>query len=159
MPRLAMTVNGVEVALDLADGDEPLLSVLRNRLGLDAARFGCGQGLCGACSILVDGRLTRSCDVPAWWAEGRVIVTAEADAALSPTLERVRQSLADHCAGQCGYCLSGIAIALTALFEAEPNPDRAAIDAALERNLCRCGAHHRILAAAQSLAHAPEVAA
>jgi nicotinate dehydrogenase subunit A len=97
--------------------------------------------------VLVDGRLARACDLPLWAVENRTIVTPEAPAEAHPRLAAVRRAFADESAGQCGYCLSGMAIAVAALLDADPAPDRAAIDAALARQLCRCGAHPRILRA------------
>ncbi|TGD95256.1 (2Fe-2S)-binding protein [Methylobacterium nonmethylotrophicum] len=146
-------LNGEPRSLTVEDPDEPLLYVLRDRLGLRATRYGCGQGLCGSCTVIVDGRAARACDLPLWSIEGRDVVTPDAGDAVSPVLGRVRAALAAERAGQCGYCLPGIAMSLAALFAAEPAPTGAAIRAALARNLCRCGAHPRVLRAIARLEH------
>lgn len=151
MAEIALTVNGEEQRVAVFDRDEPLLYVLRESLGLTGARFGCGQGLCGACAVLVDGRLSRSCDLPLWSVENREIITPEASDAASPLLAAVRAALTAEGAGQCGYCLSGMVIAITALLHVTRSPDRTAINAALARQLCRCGAHPRIIRAIRRL--------
>lgn len=157
MVEVALSVNGEDRRVVVEERDEPLLYALRDRLGLVGARFGCGQGLCGACAVLVDGALARACDLPLWSVEGRAIVTPEAPAETQPLLAAVRGAFAAEGAGQCGYCLSGLAMAVTALLSQDPTPDRTAIDAALSRQLCRCGAHPRVLRAIARLA--PAVAA
>jgi nicotinate dehydrogenase subunit A len=140
-----LAVNGGETEI-MADGATPLLTALRNDLGLTGARFGCGDGSCGACTVLVDGKPTTSCDTPVEWAAGRRIETAEA-LAIDGAPHPVQQALLDLQAGQCGYCLSGIAVRAAAFLAGNPSPTRAEIAAALDRHLCRCGAQPRILRA------------
>lgn len=138
----ALTVNGERVEVDRPD-DTPLLTVIRDALGLVGSRFGCGQGLCGACLVLLDGRPVPSCDTPLWQAAEGAVVTVEGLAAEGPN--PVQQSLIEHQAAQCGFCISGIVVQATALLEATPDPSREQVAAALERNLCRCGTHQRIV--------------
>jgi nicotinate dehydrogenase subunit A len=128
------------------DRETPLLYVLRNDLGLMGTRFGCGLGLCGACNVLVDGRPVHSCDTPVWTVGDSEVTTVEAfGTAQQPS--RLQQSLLDHQAAQCGFCLSGIVITATALLRQAPNADEAAVRSALDGNLCRCGSHNRIVRA------------
>jgi nicotinate dehydrogenase subunit A len=129
-----------------AHPDTPLLYVLRNDLGLLGARFGCGMGLCGACIVHVDGVPVPSCDTPLWSVEGRAVVTVEG---LAPgdELHAVQQAVLDEQAAQCAYCLTGVVMSGAALLERSPHPDRAEVVTALERNLCRCGAHNRMVRA------------
>lgn len=141
---IALTVNGVDHQAAAAP-DTPLLLVLRTDLGLMGARFGCGQGLCGACVVQVDGRAAFACNTPLWAVAGRAVTTIEALAGEPP--HPLLTAFLEHDAGQCGYCLSGLVMAAKALLEREPDADRAAIVAALARHLCRCGAHTRILRA------------
>lgn len=144
-----MCVNGTLVTLTAAP-ETPILYLLRNDLGLRGTRFGCGQGLCGACTVLVDGRPTHSCETPLWAVAGAEIRTIEAlgsEARPHP----VQQALLDEQAGQCGYCLSGIVMEITGLIDRPEPADRTEIVAALERHLCRCGAQPRILRAVDRL--------
>jgi aerobic-type carbon monoxide dehydrogenase small subunit (CoxS/CutS family) len=146
---ITLTVNGAPHEID-ADPDVPLLYALRNDLGLVGARFGCGNGLCGACTVIIDGRAVRSCSV----AVGDVIgpiTTVEALSGAHP----VQRALIDEQAGQCGYCLTGIVMSAKALLDADPHPGEAAIRGALDGNLCRCGSHTRILRAVRRAAGAP----
>ncbi len=138
-------VNGREISVE-ADRDTPLLYVLRNEVGLKGTRFGCSDGLCGACSVLLDGRAIFACDTPVWSADGHYIETIEGlstDGELHP----LQEALLDEQAGQCGYCLSGIVMRIKALFDENPNAKREDVVIALERNLCRCGTQPRILKA------------
>ena len=139
------SVNGRYVEIEV-DRDTPLLYVLRNDLGLKGTRFGCGDGLCGACSVIMDGRAIFACDTPVWSVSGHAVETIEGigdDSGLHP----LQQAVLDEQAGQCGYCLSGIIMRAKALLDENPKPSRAEIVAALDRNLCRCGTHTRILRA------------
>ena len=153
-----LRVNGLERQVS-AEEDVPLLYVLRNDLGLKGARFGCGEGQCGACTVLVDGRAVQSCDTPLWSVEGHDITTIEGIGD-GQALHPVQQAFIDHQAAQCGYCSSGIVMAAVALLREVPDPTDAQIVAALERNLCRCGAHARVLrairAAAVAMARRPK---
>jgi nicotinate dehydrogenase subunit A len=142
-----LTVNGKERTL-AADPDTPLLYLLRNDLGLTGVRFGCGQGLCGACDVLVDGRKVHSCDTPLWSVEGKQVVTVEG-VRDGDALHPLQRALIAEQAAQCGYCLSGITISAKALIEANPAPSESEIRAALDANLCRCGTHNRIVRAVQ----------
>jgi nicotinate dehydrogenase subunit A len=140
-----LTVNGEAVRVE-TDPDAPLLHVLRNELDLKGARFGCGLGMCGACFVQMDGHVVASCDVPMWSAEGRTVVTVEGLEA-GDGLHRVQQALIDEQAAQCGYCISGILVSAAALLDDDPAPDERAVVEALDRNLCRCGVHRRIVRA------------
>ena len=139
-----LTVNGARVEVDRPE-DTPLLTVLRDALGLVGSRFGCGQGLCGACMVLLDGKPVPSCDIPLWQAADASVVTVEGLAADGPNA--VQRSLVEHQAAQCGFCISGIVVRATALLEQAPEPSREQVATALERNLCRCGTHQRIVEA------------
>jgi len=139
-------INGRRHRLSVEHYDTPLLYILRGELGLVGARFGCGSGECGACTVLVDGRAARSCELPVWSVEGKSITTIEG-LSESATLNRLRRAFVENQAGQCGYCLSGIIMSAVELIEAGGEPSRGKIASALERNLCRCGAHNRIMKA------------
>jgi nicotinate dehydrogenase subunit A len=142
---IGLNVNGKTHSIT-ADPETPLLYVLRNDLKLKGARFGCGIGLCGACTVIVDGKAVPSCDLPVSAAAGKVVTTIEGLAS-NDTLHPLQRAFVDEQAGQCGYCLSGIIMAAKALFDSNPRADDAEIRAALKGNLCRCGTHHRILKA------------
>ncbi len=144
---IELNVNGVtrQVAVDPAT---PLLYVLRNTLAQTGTRFGCGTGNCGACTVLVNGRVAQSCDITLEAVTGQSILTAEGlDADQVGSL--VRDAFIQEQAAQCGYCINGIVLSVTALLKHDEAPDRAAIYAALNRHLCRCGTHIRILRAVQ----------
>jgi aerobic-type carbon monoxide dehydrogenase small subunit (CoxS/CutS family) len=140
----SLVVNGSRVEVDRPD-DTPLLTVLRDALGLVGTRFGCGQGLCGACTVLVNGTPVPSCETPLWQVEDASVVTVEGLAAEGPNA--VQAALLEHQASQCGFCISGIVVAATALLEKEPDADAERVAEALDRNLCRCGSHQRIVEA------------
>jgi aerobic-type carbon monoxide dehydrogenase small subunit (CoxS/CutS family) len=146
----SFTLNGASIRLEAA-GDEPLLHVLRNRLGLKAARFGCGAEECGACMVSVDGQARYSCTLPVADLDGCRVTTAEALPA-DPLGQALLSAFAQEHVGQCGYCLSGILISAFVLLTAAPGADRAQIIAALEPHLCRCGAHGGILRAVERAA-------
>lgn len=140
-----LIVNGNSVHVQ-GDGTKPLLSVLRNELGLRGSRFGCGTEQCGACMVLIDGEPSFSCARAIESLAGKSVTTVEG---LSPSgsLSPLQQAFLDEQAGQCGYCLSGILISATALLTRNPTPSRSEIAAALDRHLCRCGVHNRIMRA------------
>ena len=143
------TVNGAPVRVEVP-ADTPLLIVLRNELGLTGTRFGCGQEQCGACVVLLDDEPTYSCGFAVDAVAGRVVRTVEClqgDGSAANSRHPLIDAFLHEQAGQCGYCLSGILMSATALLERNPNPVRAEICAALDRHLCRCGAHNRIIAA------------
>ena len=142
---LRFVVNGRAVEID-ADADAPLLEVLRNGLGLRGSRFGCGLEQCGACMVLLDGEPVYACTLAAGAAAGRNIVTVEGLGTPAKP-HPLQAAFLEEQAGQCGYCLSGILIAAKALLDRNPDPSRTEIAAALDRNLCRCGAHNRIMRA------------
>jgi nicotinate dehydrogenase subunit A len=149
---LRLHVNGREHTVAAAP-DAPLLTVLRNDLGLNGPKYGCGLGECGACMVLVDGVAARSCAIPAGGAAGRTITTLEGLAA-DGTLHPVQQAFVDAQAAQCGYCLNGMIVATVALLARNPAPSDAQIRAALSHNLCRCGTHLEIIDAVRRAAGA-----
>jgi nicotinate dehydrogenase subunit A len=142
---LMIHVNGNDHAV-AADPETPLLYVLRNDLKLKGARFGCGLGLCGACTVLVDGKPVQSCDFPLSAAAGKSVTTVEGLAA-DGKLHPLQQAFIAEQAAQCGYCVTGIIMAAKALLDVNPRPSDADIRTALKGNLCRCGTHQRILKA------------
>ncbi len=125
----------------------PLLYVLRNDLSLNGPKFGCGLGECGACMVLVDGRAARACVLPAAAVEGHQVTTLEG-LADGDRLDPVQQAFIDEQGAQCGYCLNGMIMSVRALLNARPAPSRDELVEALDHNLCRCGTHQEILAAA-----------
>jgi nicotinate dehydrogenase subunit A len=139
------TVNGV-ARESPAGGSTPLIYILRNDLGLKGTRFGCGTEQCNACLVLLDGRAVTACTTPLAAVEGKAITTVEGlgDEAHPHPLQR---ALLDEQAAQCGYCLSGIVMKAAELLDRDPNVDEAAVRAALDGNLCRCGSHNRIVRA------------
>ncbi len=143
-------VNGDSVEVTV-ERNTPLLYALRNDLGLKGARFGCGDGLCGACMVIVDGQAIFSCDTPVWSIEGQAVETIEGLAA-GGKLHPLQEAILDMQAGQCGYCLTGIIMRAKALLDQNPSCTRADIVQALDRNLCRCGAHSRIIKAIENAA-------
>lgn len=142
---IAFRVNGADVEVDVA-GRTPLIYVLRNDLGLRGTRFGCGEGTCGSCTVIVDGRAATACDTPLEAVAGRSVETVESLTA-GPEPHPLLAAIVAEQAGQCGYCLSGILMRAKALLAATPQPTRNQIAAALDGNLCRCGAHDRIIRA------------
>jgi len=144
-PPIRLTVNGThhEVA---CDPDTPLLYVLRNDLGLTAAKFGCGLGLCGACNVLVDGRPVHSCDTPVWSVVGRNVRTLEGLGDAEHPHPVQRAFIAEQ-AMQCGYCIAGMIVSAAALVDSGAEVDEAGVRRALDGNLCRCGSHNRIVRA------------
>jgi nicotinate dehydrogenase subunit A len=141
-----LTVNGRTVNVAVANEDTPLLNVLRNSLGLMGTRFGCGLEQCGCCTVLIDGAAVKSCTRAIATVAGRSVTTIEG----LGTPEKphpLQQAFLEEQAGQCGYCLSGIIVTAKALLDRNPSPSRSEIAQALDENICRCGAHNRILRA------------
>ena len=146
-----ITVNGRLHEVEV-DPDTPLLWVLRDTLGMGGTKYGCGIAQCGACTVHLDGVATRSCALPVGAIEGKAITTIEG-LAPSGTLHRVQKAWVDHDVPQCGYCQSGMIMAVAALLKATPKPTDAEIDAAIT-NICRCGTYQRIRAAIHAAASA-----
>ena len=130
-----------------------LLSVLRGELGLSGPKFGCGEGDCGACMVLVDGQPQTACNLPVWAVQGKQVVTLEG-LGTSSRPHPLQAAFVAERAGQCGYCLAGIITSAAALLAANPAPSRDAIVQALDKHLCRCGAHQRMIRAVQRAAAA-----
>lgn len=143
--RLTLRVNGVMQDI-LSQPNTPLLYALRNDLKLKAAKFGCGLGQCGSCSVLMDGRRTLSCDTPLWACEGKSITTLEGLGS-STQLNALQAAFIEEQAAQCGYCVPGILISAQALINQNPKPTELEICEALDANLCRCGTHARFVRA------------
>ena len=139
---MKLIVNGVEHDIN-APPETPLLWVVRDLLKLKGSKFGCGAGLCGACSMLIDGASVRSCVLPVSAAAGKAITTIEGIG--SPeNPSPLQQAWADNSVAQCGYCQSGQIVSATALLQSNPNPTDAEIEAAMQGNLCRCGTYSKI---------------
>jgi aerobic-type carbon monoxide dehydrogenase small subunit (CoxS/CutS family) len=149
-----ITVNGQHHTVD-ADGETPLLYILRNDLKLKGARFGCGLGQCGACTVVIDGKAVQSCDIPLSAAAGKRITTIEGIGDVEKPHPLQSAFLAEQ-AAQCGYCASGIIMTAYVLLARNPHPSEAEIRAALDGNLCRCGTHARILRAIKRVAGAAQ---
>jgi aerobic-type carbon monoxide dehydrogenase small subunit (CoxS/CutS family) len=147
MSSLILNINGAKMPVD-APGDETLLSVLRNRLALTGTKYGCGEGECGACTVLLDGKAVKSCQTLVSEAAGAKITTVEGleqNGRLTP----VQQAFVDAGAYQCGFCTSGMVMRATALLAATPRPTQAEIVARMNGNVCRCGTYPRIVDAVQ----------
>jgi nicotinate dehydrogenase subunit A len=138
-------VNG-ERAEVRTEPDTPLLYALRNHLGLKGSRFGCGLGLCGACLVLIEGRPAYSCDTPLWAVADQEVTTVEGLGSAENPHPVARAIVAEQ-AAQCGYCSSGMVIGAAALLASNDDPSEDEVRSALDRNLCRCGAHNRIVRA------------
>lgn len=144
---LDFVVNGRSVSV-ACDGTVPLLTVLRDHLGLRGTKFGCGTEQCGACMVLIDGRPEHSCSREAGTVAGKSIVTIEG-LRNGDELSALQKAFLDEQAGQCGYCLSGILISAMALLDRNRSPSRAEIVEALDPHLCRCGIQNRVVRAVQ----------
>ena len=141
---LRLNVNGKEHMVDDADGEQPLLWVLRDKLGLVGAKYGCGIAFCGACTVQVNGQPVRSCSTYTADAVGKDITTIEGLAEDDGTLHPLQQAWIDLDVPQCGYCQSGQIMSAAALLRDNPNPTDDQIDAAMAGNICRCGTYKRI---------------
>jgi nicotinate dehydrogenase subunit A len=142
---IKLNVNGTEQTID-SDPDTPLLYVLRNDLKLNGAKFGCGLGQCGACTVMVDGKAVLSCVTPVLLMEGRQVTTVEGLGTIDKPGSMQQAFIAEQ-AAQCGYCIPGMMMRAQALLQANPQASDRDIRQALEFNLCRCGTHMRILRA------------
>ena len=154
MPKLDVIGRVHEVD---ADGATPLLYVLREDLGLHAAKFGCGLGQCGACTVLVDGRAVFSCVTPVSVLGGRQVTTVEG-LGTAENLSPLQRAFLEEQAAQCGYCIAGMIMRAEALLRRNRSPSEAEIRAHMEPNLCRCGTHMRILRAVRRAAQAMRTA-
>jgi nicotinate dehydrogenase subunit A len=143
---IRLNVNGHGHDID-AEPDTPLLYVLRDELGLNGAKFGCGLGQCGACTVMVDGQAVFSCLTPLAVLSGRDVRTIE-----GLGMNAVQHAFADEQAAQCGYCIAGMVMRAQALLEHNPHPSELEIRSTMSVNLCRCGTHMRILAAVRRAA-------
>jgi aerobic-type carbon monoxide dehydrogenase small subunit (CoxS/CutS family) len=151
MPNVTvLNINGRDASVD-ADGERPLLSVLRDDLDLTGAKYGCGEGRCGACTVLLDGAPIRSCQLPVGSVGQRKIITIEGlekDGQLHP----LQEAFLKHDAFQCGYCTCGMIMSGVALLQKRKNPSEGEIVRFMEGNVCRCGANQRIVAAIKEAA-------
>ncbi len=146
MATYSLTVNGRARSVESADPDQPLLYVLRNGLDLTGPKFGCGLGQCGACTVIIEGEATRSCQMTVAAAAGRSVTTIEG-LGTPDKLHAIQAAFVEEQAAQCGYCANGMVMTSAALLEKTPQPSLDEIKEALAGNLCRCGTHHRILRA------------
>jgi aerobic-type carbon monoxide dehydrogenase small subunit (CoxS/CutS family) len=150
MARLILHVNGAAREVEVAPA-ETLLSVLRDTLDLTGAKYGCGEGQCGACTVLLDGQAVKSCQVRASAVKDKAITTIES-LEQNGRLHPLQEAFLKHEAIQCGYCTPGMIMAAAALLAATPHPTDDEIIRAMDRNLCRCGTYPRILAAIRDAA-------
>jgi len=148
-----LRVNGKPVTVDSWDPEQPLLYILRNALGLHAAKFGCGLAQCGACTVLVDGKAVRSCVTPIKQAAGRSITTLEG-LGTPEKPDPVQAAFIAEQAAQCGYCTNGMIMSAKAVLAQNPHPTLDQVKQGLAGNLCRCGTHTRILSAVMRVAKA-----
>lgn len=145
MPNILFRLNGVETGVD-ADPDLSLLGCLRGRLGMTGAHYGCGANECGACNVLIGDHAVAACDTPLWSVEGKDVTTPEGLGSGQAPHPLQLAFIAEQ-ALQCGYCVPGILISAAALLKQNPHPTAADVKAALDRNLCRCGSHNRMVRA------------
>ena len=145
-----LLVNGAKKPVE-ADAERSLLSVLRDDLGLTGAKYGCGEGECGACTVLLDGKRVRSCITRVGTAEGKSIRTIEG-IATADKLHPVQEAFLECGALQCGYCTPGMIVSAVGLLESKPEPTRAEIVSGMNGNICRCGTYTRIVAAVEKAA-------
>lgn len=153
MARYTLDVNAQMRTVDVPDPQEPLLYVLRNDLKLTGAKYGCGLGQCGACTVMIDGEAVRSCMLPVSAANGKIrtIESLQTNGEFSA----VQKAFIEEQAAQCGYCTNGMVMTVTAFLEKNKLPAQAQMEEALASNLCRCGTHERIMKAAMKAAQAP----
>jgi nicotinate dehydrogenase subunit A len=145
MPPIRFRLNGVATEVD-ADPDASLLSILRGPLRMTGPHFGCGANECGACNVMVGDHAVAACDTPLWSVADKDVTTIEGLGSTGQP-HPLQRLLGDKCALQCGYCVAGILISAAALLKQNPNPSDADVRSALDRNLCRCGSHNRMVRA------------
>ena len=150
MPNIELQINGKRFSVGYPP-DTPLLYVLRDELGLTGTKYGCGEGMCGACTVLLDGTARRSCQIPASAAAGKAVTTIEG-LHKNGTLHPVQQAFLDAGAFQCAYCTSGMIMSTVSLLRANPRPTNEQIVQSLQGNICRCGTHPRVLEAVHNAA-------
>ena len=148
--RLRFILNGKPTTLTV-DGDRMLLWVLRSDLGLTGTKYGCGESYCGACTVLVNNEAVRSCQTPVHDVRDKEVVTIEG-LAKNGILHPLQRAFMQHDALQCGYCTSGMIMSAYAFLQKEPRPSPSDIIRGMDQNLCRCGAHNRIIQAIQAAA-------
>jgi nicotinate dehydrogenase subunit A len=153
---ISLKVNGQDHQID-ADLDTPLLYVLREDLALNAAKFGCGLGQCGACTVIVDGKAVLSCVTPLLLLEGKQVTTLEGLGSIEAP-GPIQRAFIEEQAAQCGYCIAGMMMRAQALLQKNPKPTDEQIRSELEPHLCRCGTHMRILRAVHRAAHLMQTA-
>ena len=154
MADFQLIVNGVEHEISGIDPGTPLLWVLRDHLGMTGTKYGCGRGLCGACTVHVNGHTTRSCSLRLDDAANSEVTTIEGLADDAGNLHPLQQAWVDLAVPQCGFCQAGQIMSACVLIQKEPNPDDEAIDAGMSGNICRCGTYPRIRAAIKQAAEA-----
>jgi nicotinate dehydrogenase subunit A len=153
MPTYKFQLNGRQVSADSWDPAQPLLYVLRNDLGQHGPKFGCGLSQCGACTVLVDGKATRSCVTPVRQVEGRKVATLDG-LGTPETPDAVQAAFIAEQAAQCGYCTNGMIMQAKAFLAENPKPTLEQVKQGMDRNLCRCGTHTRIIRAVLRAANA-----
>jgi nicotinate dehydrogenase subunit A len=153
---ITLKVNGQDRQID-AEADTPLLYVLRDDLALNAAKFGCGLGQCGSCTVIVDGKAVLSCVTPLLLVEGKQVTTLEGLGTIEAPAP-IQRAFMEEQAAQCGYCIAGMMMRAQALLQKNAKPTDEQIRAELEPNLCRCGTHMRILRAVHRAAHLMQTA-
>ena len=153
MPDYSFRVNGGPVTVDSWDPNQPLLYILRNKLGLHGAKFGCGLGQCGACTVMLDGKAVRSCLTPVKQAAGHAVTTLEG-LGTPEKPDVVQAAFIAEQAAQCGYCTNGMIMTAKALLRQTPHPTLDQVKQGLAGNLCRCGTHTRMLNAVMRVSKA-----
>ncbi|TAN56033.1 MAG: (2Fe-2S)-binding protein [Magnetospirillum sp.] len=154
-PLLTLTLNGTSTTIAVTDPTQPLLFVLRGQLGLTGAKFGCGQGQCGACTVLIDNEPARACRTPIAAVAGKSITTIEGLGSIEAP-HPVQAAFIAEQAAQCGYCATGMVMSSVALLARTPTPSLDEAKQALAGNLCRCGSHRRILRAVMRASGSPQ---
>ncbi|HWF12003.1 MAG TPA: (2Fe-2S)-binding protein [Bryobacteraceae bacterium] len=149
MPQYKFRVNGAQGTVDSWDPDQPLLYILRNTLSLRAAKFGCGLGQCGACTVLLDGKAVRSCITPVRQVAGHAVTTLE-----GPGMEELQAAFVAEQAAQCGYCTNGMIMSAKSVLMQTPHATLEQVKQGLAGNLCRCGTHTRIMNAVMRVSKA-----